>query len=259
MAGLVEWARRLEDTGVFGGPEEENRQLAWYEAHRKRIYRNVGIRNYERALEIGCGTGGLVEELGRRVRGFAVGVDIRPGALVHAGKNRKGKYVAADASRLPFSDGFFNIVAFAFTVMWLRDPWAVFGEVRRVLGNGGLLLVFAEPDYSSLADEPPKASSKGEVIEALKVLRADPGAGAEIEKYAKNAGFKNINAGSLDPTWTNSRLAEEEVAEMEVLRRLISTCTPDDRINEIATARRSTIKEGSRRYVLPIHYLTATR
>jgi SAM-dependent methyltransferase len=259
MGILVEWARRLEDAGVFGEAEEEKRQLAWYEAHRKRIYRNVGIRNYGRALEIGCGTGGLTEELDGRVRGFAVGVDIRPGAVAYARKNRSGKYVTADASRLPFSEGSFGVVAFTFAVMWLGDPSAVFCEVRRVLRNNGLLLVLAEPDYYSLVDGPPKASSKSEIISSLKSLGADPGAGAEIEKYAKGAGFKKINSGLLDPTWTNSRLAEEEEAEMEALRRLISTCTPDDRIEEIATARRSAIKEGSRRYVLPIHYLTATR
>jgi SAM-dependent methyltransferase len=259
MSGLVDWARRLEDAGVFGGPGEENRQLAWYEAHRKRVYRNVGIRNYERALEIGCGTGGLVEELEARVREFAVGVDIRRRALAYAFKNRSGKYVAADASRLPFPESFFDVVAFAFTIMWLREPSTVFREVRRILRNKGLLLVLAEPDYSSLVDEPPEASSKDEVISSLEALGAGPGAGAEIEKYAKGAGFKNINAGLLEPTWKDSRLAGEETVEMEALRRLISTCTPDDRIEEIATARKSAIREGSRRYVLPIRYLTAIK
>lgn len=259
MAGLVEWARRLEDAGVFGGPEEENRQLAWYEAHRKRVYRNVGIRNYGKALEIGCGTGGLTDELEGRVRESAVGVDIRPGGLAYARKNRIGRYVTADSSRLPFYEGSFDVVVFAFTVMWLAGPLAVFCEVKRVLRNNGLLLVIAEPDYYSLVDEPPDVSSKDEVIASLEVFGADPGAGAEIEKYAKGAGFRNINVGSLDQTWTAGRLEYEEAAEMEALRRLISICTPEDRIEEIATARRSAIREGSRRYALPIHYLTATR
>jgi SAM-dependent methyltransferase len=259
MAGLVEWARRLETAGVFGGPEEENRQLAWYAAHRKRIYRNVGIRNYERALEIGCGTGGLTEELEGRVREYAVGIDVRPEALAYADKNRDGKYVVADALALPFAEGSFGVIAFAFTVMWLADPLAVFGEARRVLRNSGLLLVFAEPDYFSLVDEPPKASSKGEVIAALKVLGADPEAGTEIEKYAEGAGFRNINAGSLDSAWTDNRLADEEDIEMDGLRRLISVYASKEKIEEIAAARRRAISEGSRRYVLPISYLTATR
>jgi SAM-dependent methyltransferase len=259
MGGLVEWARRLEDAGVFGGPEEENRQLAWYEAHRKRVYRNVGIRNYGRALEIGCGTGGLTEELDGRVREFAVGADIRSDALAYADKNRDGKYVVVDALALPFAEGSFDVVAFAFTVMWLADPLAVFGEVRRVLGNGGLLMVFAEPDYFSLVDEPLEASSKGEVIASLKAMGADPGVGVEIGKYAEGAGFRNINAGSLDSTWTDNRLADEEDIEMEGLKRLISVYASKEKIEEIAAARRHAINEGTRRYILPIYYLTAIK
>lgn len=259
MDGLVEWARRLETAGVFGGPDEEDRQLAWYVAHRKRIYRNVGIRNYGRALEIGCGTGGLTEELDGRVREYAVGVDARPEALAYAAKNREGKYVTAGASALPFGEGAFGTAALAFTVMWLADPGTVFAEARRVMRDGGRLLIFAEPDYYSLADEPPEASSKDDVISALEGYGADPGVGTKIGEYVSDVGFKNISTGTLDASWTQERLAEEEEAEMNNLRRLLAATVPEKRIEEIAAARRATIEEGTRSYRLPMYYLTATR
>lgn len=259
MGGLVEWARRLETAGVFGGPDEEDRQLAWYAAHRKRIYRNVGVRNYGRALEIGCGTGGLTEEFDGRVRDYAVGIDVRAEALSYAAKNRKGKYVAAGASALPFGEGAFDTVAFAFTVMWLGEPRIVFAETRRVMKDGGRLLVLAEPDYYSLADEPPEASSKDEVIDALERYGADPGVGTKIGEYVSDAGFNHISVGTLDASWTRERLAEEEEAEMDNLRRLLAATVPEKRIDEIAAARRAAVEEGTRSYRLPTYYLTATR
>lgn len=259
MSGLIERARRLENAGVFGGPDEEDRQLAWYAAHRKRLYRNVGIRNYGRALEIGCGTGGLTEELDGRVRGYAVGADVRPDALAYAVKKREGKYVTAGASALPFGEGAFGIVALAFTVMWLADPGTVFAEARCVLRDGGRFLIFAEPDYNSLADEPPEASSKDEVISALEGYGADPGVGTKIGEYVSGVGFKNISTGTLDASWTQERHAEEEEAEMNNLRWLLAATVPKKRIEEIAAARRATIEEGTRIYRLPMYYLTATK
>lgn len=256
---MTEWARRLENAGVFGDPDEENRQLSWYRAHRKRLYRNVGIRNCERALEAGCGTGGLTEELDGRVRGFAVGIDIRPGALAFAKDNRRGKYLTAEASAVPFADGVFDLVAFAFTVIWLADPGLAFAEARRVLVDGGRLIAFAEPDYYTLTDEPAYASTKREVIDALKGAGADPGAGAKLAEYALAARFKNIEPGVLKTGWTNARLADEEEAEMDALRRLLAGNVPAGRLEEIARARRRAINEGNRRYVLPLHYLTATK
>lgn|GEM_PF-903306 len=257
--GLIGRARRLETAGVFGGPDEEDRQLAWYAVHRKRIYRNVGVRNYGRALEIGCGTGGLTGELDGRVREYAVGIDVRADALAHAAKNREGKYAVADASALPFGEGTFDAVAFAFTVMWLAEPGAVFAEARCVIKNGGRLLIFAEPDYYSLVDEPPEASSKDEVVNALEGYDADPGAGVKIGEYARDAGFKNVSVGTLDASWTQERLAGEEEAEMDNLRRLLAATVPEKRIDEISAARWVAIEEGTRSYSLPIYYLTTTR
>jgi SAM-dependent methyltransferase len=256
---LAGWARRLETAGIFGGPDEEDRQLAWYAAYRKRIYRNVGIRSCGKALEIGCGTGGLTEELDGRVREYAVGIDIRAEALAYAAQNREGKYVTAGASALPFGEGVFDVVAFAFTVMWLAEPGSVFAEALRVMRDGGRLSIFAEPDYYSLVDEPPEASSKDEVINALVGYGADPGAGAKIGEYARDAGFKNVSVGTLDASWTQERLAGEEEAEMDNLRRLLAVTVPEKRIDDIAAARWVAIEEGTRSYSLPIYYLTATR
>jgi SAM-dependent methyltransferase len=257
--GSVEWARRLEAAGVFGGPDEENRQLAWYAAHRKRIYRNVGVRNCGRALEIGCGTGGLTGELDGRVSEYAVGIDVRAEALAYAVKNREGKYVAACASALPFGEGAFDAVTFAFTVMWLAEPGAVFAEARRVTRDGGRLLVFAEPDYYSLVDEPSEASSKEEAIGALVGYGADPGVGTKVGEYVRDAGFKNVSVGTLDASWPQECLEEEEEAEMGSLRRLLAATVSERRIDGIAAARRSALEEGIRSYSLPIYYLTATR
>jgi hypothetical protein len=125
--------------------------------------------------------------------------------------------------------------------------------------DGGRLLIFAEPDYYSLADEPPEASSKDEVINALERYGADPGVGTKIGEYVNDIGFKNISTGTLDASWTQKRLAEEEEAELNNLRRLLAATVPEKRIEEIAAERHTAIEEGIRSYRLPMYYLTATR
>jgi SAM-dependent methyltransferase len=97
-------------------------------------------------LEIACGTGILTRRLRERLdRGARlVATDISKAMLDYA----RGKLVAvpgiewreADAASLPFADGAFGAVVCAFGVMFVPDKSRLFGEMRRVLREGGLLL-----------------------------------------------------------------------------------------------------------------------
>ncbi len=69
------------DGGPYLTPEEEERQAAWYEAHRRELYRQLGLRRFARILEVGCGSGVVTAELARRAARGAVGVDRRVDVL----------------------------------------------------------------------------------------------------------------------------------------------------------------------------------
>jgi ubiquinone/menaquinone biosynthesis C-methylase UbiE len=97
-----------------------------------------GARDY---LEVGCGTGAVTRfaasELGLR----AIGIDIDPEQIATARSEAAGvasvRFAEADAARLPFEDGSFDVVLSFMATHHIGDPDAALGEVARVLRPGG--------------------------------------------------------------------------------------------------------------------------
>lgn len=94
-----------------------------------------------RTLELGCGEGRVVRDLtglGHRV----VGLDASPTLLGHARRaDPSGRYVLADAARVPFADGTFDLVVAYNSLMDIEDMEAAVREAARVLETGGRLCV----------------------------------------------------------------------------------------------------------------------
>ena len=100
-----------------------------------------------RALDVGCGTGSLVEEVNRRGLRTA-GVDAEPEMLeVARRKSPRAVLKQASAERLPFKNGWFDRVLFILSAHLVDRPRA-FAEARRVLGEGGKVVVVTfSPDH----------------------------------------------------------------------------------------------------------------
>ncbi|WJL96410.1 methyltransferase domain-containing protein [Microbacterium sp. ET2] len=89
-----------------------------------------------RVLDVGCGSGEFLAELGA-VGARAIGVDSSPAMVAIAA--RRGDAREADAAALPFADAWFDVVT-AVTVLHLTDDLdAAVRECARVLRAGGLL------------------------------------------------------------------------------------------------------------------------
>ena len=105
-------------------------------------------------LDLGCGTGALLEPLRRR--GYrALGLDVRPEGLASVrARDPDAWVVQAEADRLPLRDGSVDAVL-ALDVLEHVDDSAVLAEVARVLRPGGLLVasVPAYPWLWSVRDE----------------------------------------------------------------------------------------------------------
>lgn len=101
---------------------------------------------FTRTLDIGCGTGvafGMLQQLGAK---SIVGIDVDASSIEHA---RRAAQLAggeievrlADAARLPFAAGEFDLIFCHQLLHHANDPAAVLRECRRVLAPRGWLLV----------------------------------------------------------------------------------------------------------------------
>jgi SAM-dependent methyltransferase len=108
-------------------------------------------QRYRRSLEIGAGTGYFTLNLLRAgVIAEATCSDISPGMLsvLSANAQRLGLEVQttpADAERLPFKDGSFDLVLGHAVLHHIPDLALAFAEFERVLAPGGTVLFAGEP------------------------------------------------------------------------------------------------------------------
>ena len=107
----------------------------------------------QRALDIGCGSGGLaiaLAEYGARVDA------IEPDPVRHAwaaariaGHRAAVELHRASAERLPFADGTFALVTLDAVIEHVEDTAATIREVGRVLGPGGIAYILS-PNKASV-------------------------------------------------------------------------------------------------------------
>ena len=100
-------------------------------------------------LDVGCGDGRLANFLAMKLGKKIFGVDISGIGFEKARKeaelknvSRMVEYVKADVSHLDaFGDKFFGGVVSVYTLHEFEDPLVVLREIRRVLKNGGTVVV----------------------------------------------------------------------------------------------------------------------
>lgn len=138
----------VDTAASFGGsiPEYYDTILgpAQFDAIAADLVRRMPVRPKGDVLELACGTGRVTARLRERVDPFlrVVASDVSDDMLAYARSKVKGKidWRKADASALPFKDATFGAVICGLGVMFVADKKRLFGEARRVLVEGGLLL-----------------------------------------------------------------------------------------------------------------------
>lgn len=121
---------------------------------RRRALELLGVRDGERVLIVGCGTGLDLELLPRGARVTAI--DLTP-AMVEKTRARAaalGMQVDArvmDAARLEFADEAFDCLVLHLILAVVPDPYATAREAARVLRRGGRVSIFDKflPDDGS--------------------------------------------------------------------------------------------------------------
>ncbi|MFJ1652454.1 class I SAM-dependent methyltransferase [Streptomyces sp. NPDC088337] len=116
----------------------------------------LGLREGDRVLDAGCGTGRAMPPLRAAVgaSGIVVGADLTWAMLeaaVRAGRDREGLLLLADVGALPIVSGSFDAVFAAGLIAHLPRPAENLRELRRVVRPGGTLALFHPIGRAALA------------------------------------------------------------------------------------------------------------
>ncbi|UNO43262.1 class I SAM-dependent methyltransferase [Streptomyces sp. MST-110588] len=107
----------------------------------------MGLREGDRVLDAGCGTGRALPALRAAVgaRGTVLGADLTPEMLtvaVREGRQRGTGLLLTDVSRLPLRDACLDAVFAAGLLSHLAEPSAGLAELARCVRPGGRLALF---------------------------------------------------------------------------------------------------------------------
>jgi len=117
---------------------------------------DLGLREGDRVLDAGCGTGRALPPLRAAVgpSGVVLGADVTPAMLeaaVQAGRGRAGQLLLADVAALPLRSECLDAVFAAGLIAHLPDPAGNLRELARVVRPGGTLALFHPIGRAALA------------------------------------------------------------------------------------------------------------
>lgn len=134
----VEMMARQEDKSIhLGRPSEA---WAFGQERRLQMIRAYAPLDGKRILDVGCGFGMYVRHF-RAYSSEVWGVDVDPEKVTEASQTLPNIQVAP-AERLPFPDGFFDVVLLHEVLEHVDDDRQSVAEAVRVLAPGGRLVIF---------------------------------------------------------------------------------------------------------------------
>lgn len=127
--------------------------------------------NRKKILDVGCGEGSRLEILTSKYN-EKYGIDLSKDAIKLAKKNYpRSNFRVANAEKIPFSDGMFDLVFSAFTIEHTVNPEKIIEEMLRVVSDGGLVIIIA-PNYGAPNRRSPN-SIESPIIKMFKGLFLD--------------------------------------------------------------------------------------
>lgn len=122
----------------------DSRWKRYIEASIRETLRRLRVAPGDRVLDVGCGTGALLEALSCAApHAKLAGVDLS-GEMLEVGRRRLGAAIdlrQAYAETLPFGDAAFDVVVSTNVLHFIRHPVPALREIHRVLNPSGRVVV----------------------------------------------------------------------------------------------------------------------
>ena len=166
--------------------------------HYRVVFELLEAREGGRFIDVGCGTGGAVRALARRVgeMGRVFGVDKSETMVEEARRRAEGvnlpvEFYVGDAHHLPFADNHFD-GGFSLRVFEiLEDPRKAVAEMVRVLRPGGRVFINA-PDIDSWAIDASDREATRRILHYFCDHEANGWIGRQLPGICQEAGLLDV-------------------------------------------------------------------
>jgi SAM-dependent methyltransferase len=233
-------------------------QAAWTSELRLYLYKRAGLPAAWRVLEVGCGSGAILS--GLDTSAAVHGLDRDPGRLAQARRHApQAKLACADALRLPYASGIFDITFCHFLLLWVGNPLQALQEMKRVTRPAGSVLALAEPDYTARVDRPDElAALGGWQTESLVRQGADPAVGSRLPELFRQAGIRQVESGSLHRDEQHPPGPAERELEWAVLEADLAGMLPAEEIQRLKRLDEAAWGRGERILFVPTYWMLGT-
>lgn len=231
-------------------------QARWTVESRNYLYQRFDLCSCRQILEVGCGTGVIIQDLCDRTPARVHGLDILVDRLNFAKCiNADAYFSCADALHLPYINRVFDLTLCHFLLLWLRASSMCLAEMLRVTRPGGIIAALAEPDYGGRIDHPDSMASLGKLqTHSLITQGADPFIGRRLSEIFHNAGLVNVNVGLLGGHWPEPPKNEDIDSEWEVLQADLGEAVTNDQLESLRRQEAEAWQSGSRILFVPTFY-----
>jgi len=234
-----------------------SQQAKWTASLRQYLFERVGLKEDDRILEIGCGTGAVLHAMIQETNSRrAFGLDLNYTYLSLAAHNAPPAHlIQANAHALPFPDGCFDIVFCHFLLLWVKNPLLTVKEMTRITRQGGWVLALAEPDYGGRIDYPEALAEIGHMQEeSLRQQGAETRLGRRLAALFIAAELHEIVSGVLGGEWEVQHAAADWQQEWEVLEDDLRGWLTPDELSNLREIDRSAHEIGERILYVPTFY-----
>ena len=228
-------------------------QARWTRELRAYLFKQAGLSEASRVLEVGCGTGAVLSELPNLPE--LHGLDIDRAVLTQCQSHVPTvSLTQGNALQLPYLSHSFDIVYCHFLLLWVHDPLQALHEMKRVTKAGAQIFAFAEPDYTARIDQPPDLVPLGQwQAESLRRQGAYPSLGARLADLFFKAGIQIVETGTLKSE-ENDPSPEDWETEWAVIESDLAGFVPKEDLRKMKVLDRQARERGERKLHVPTYF-----
>jgi ubiquinone/menaquinone biosynthesis C-methylase UbiE len=231
-------------------------QVQWTQHIRKYLFARINADQGRKVLEVGSGTGALLEEITQSKQYQITGIDISLPVLYFS-KNILPSLQLAQANgiHLPFAEGTFIITICHYLLLWTKKPGMILSEMRRVTKSGGCIIALAEPDHQARIDYPPPLDQLGNLqTTSLEQQGVDSTIGRKLAGLFYKAGLSNILTGVLGAQWDFNSQQQFDTIEWKTITSDLGDKLPSEVLGEYKSLEEQSRKTGERTIFVPTFF-----